>query len=71
MTQKEVIHNTVGAVRQKRSITQEALAEAVSVSRQTISALEKGNYTPSVALALKIAAQFSVPVEELFLISYE
>ena len=71
MTQKDVTHNTVGVVRQKRGITQEALAEAVSVSRQTISALEKGNYTPSVALALKIAAHFSVPVEELFLISYE
>ena len=52
-------------------VTQEDLASAVGVSRQTIIALEKGNYTPSILLALKIALFFKVPVEELFTILYE
>jgi putative transcriptional regulator len=67
----EVITNCVGALRQERGITQETLALEVGVSRQTISALEKGNYTPSVLLALKIAAFFKVPLEKLFTISHE
>jgi len=49
-------------------ITQEELAERVGVSRQTIIAIEKGNYTPSVLLALKIARFFKTPVEKLFTI---
>lgn len=52
-------------------MTQESLAAAVQVSRQTIIALEKGNYAPSVLLALKIASFFKVPVEKLFTISHE
>lgn len=71
MSKKERIHNTVAALRQKRGITQEALAEAVCVSRQTISALEKGNYTPSVLLAMKIASYFNTKVETLFYITHE
>ncbi|MCR4311150.1 MAG: helix-turn-helix transcriptional regulator, partial [Candidatus Taylorbacteria bacterium] len=49
-------------------VTQEDLAEAVGVTRQTISAIEKGNYTPSVFLALKIAQFFKLPVERIFTI---
>ena len=71
MSKHEIIRNQVASLRQDQGITQEALAEAVSVSRQTISALEKGNYTPSVHLALKIAHYFKVPVEKLFFITYE
>ena len=52
-------------------ITQEELAAAVGVSRQTIIAIEKGNYTPSVLLALKIAHFFKKPIEEIFAITYE
>lgn len=52
-------------------VTQEELASNVSVSRQTIIALEKGNYTPSILLALKIASFFKMPVEKLFKISNE
>ena len=52
-------------------VTQEELAIKVGVSRQTIIALEKGNYTPSILLALKIAGFFKVPVETIFKISYE
>jgi putative transcriptional regulator len=47
-------------------MTQEALARRVGVSRQTIIAIEKGHYDPSVGLALRIARVFRVPVEEVF-----
>jgi len=60
------VHNTVHQARTAQDLTQEALATAVGVTRQTIIAIEKGNYTPSVALALRIAATLSKSVEELF-----
>ena len=47
----------------KSDITQEKLSEKVGVSRQTIIAIEKGNYIPSVLLALKLAKFFKKPVE--------
>ncbi len=55
----------------KAGSTQETLAEAVGVTRQTIIAIEKGNYTPSVLLALKIAKFFKKSIEEIFNIKYE
>jgi putative transcriptional regulator len=67
----ERIKNEVSKLRAEMGLTQEELARAVNVSRQTIIALEKGNYTPSILLALKIAGFFKVPVEKLFTISYE
>jgi putative transcriptional regulator len=68
---QEKIKNEVSTYRTERSVTQEALAGAVGVSRQTIIALEKGNYTPSILLALKIARYFKTPVEKIFKISHE
>lgn len=68
---KESIINQVFELRSKKGVTQEALAEKMHVSRQTIIAIEKGNYTPSVLLALKLAGFFSIPVEKIFKISYE
>ncbi|MFN7966833.1 MAG: helix-turn-helix transcriptional regulator [Acidobacteriota bacterium] len=47
-------------------MTQAQLADRVSVSRQTIVAIEKGNYSPSVELALQLARAFQTTVEELF-----
>lgn len=47
-------------------MTQEEIGQAVGVTRQTIIAIEKGNYTPSVLLAIKLARVLKVPVEELF-----
>ncbi len=67
----EHIQNEVSSIRLKKHVTQEELASAVRVSRQTIIALEKGNYTPSVLLALKIAQFFNTSVEKLFTISHE
>lgn len=68
---KEVVHNNVCEERLRVGATQEELAVAVNVSRQTIIALEKGNYTPSILLSLKIAGYFKMPVEKLFTITYE
>ena len=48
------------------NITQEELAKKISVSRQTINAMENNKYIPSTLLALKIAREFSKPVEEIF-----
>lgn len=60
------VTNRVSEYRIKVRITQEELSKAVGVTRQTIIAIEKGNYTPSVLLALKIAAYFKTKVENLF-----
>jgi DNA-binding XRE family transcriptional regulator len=68
---KEYIVNDVYGLRSKRGITQEELAQALSVSRQTVIAIEKGKYTPSVHLALTIARYFKLPVERIFSIVRE
>ena len=65
-------HTVVNTVREARTalkLTQDELAEKVQATRQTIIAIEKGNYVPSVLLALKIAAILKQKVEDLF--SYE
>ncbi len=58
-------------VRRERGISQQALAEAVGVTRQTIIAIEKGKYLPSLTLALKIAKFFNLPIEEIFKLKEE
>jgi putative transcriptional regulator len=58
--------NYIKEYRHDKNITQEQLAEAVNVSRQTIIAIEKGNYVPSLLLAIQLATYFKVQVEELF-----
>lgn len=62
----EQLHNTVHDARKRSCMTQQELADAIDVTRQTIIAIEKGNYVPSVLLALKIAQQFNLSVEQLF-----
>lgn len=58
--------NTLKVERARHDLTQEALAKAIGVSRQTIVAIERGDYVPSTVLALKLARHFSVAVEQLF-----
>lgn len=63
--------NRVRAVRSERGITQATLAERVGVSRQSINYIEQGTYAPSVALALRIAAELEQRVEEIFILEQE
>ncbi len=65
---QEIVENSIENLRKFRGLTQEELALAVNVTRQTIIALEKGNYTPSVLLAMKIAQFFCIPIEKIFTI---
>jgi putative transcriptional regulator len=58
--------NNIKVERAIKNITQEELANKVSVSRQTINAMEANKYVPSTVLALKIAKIFNKPVEEIF-----
>ena len=58
--------NRIEALRRERGIRQEDLAQALGVSRQTIISLEKGKYNPSLALALRLARYFTMPVEAIF-----
>lgn len=60
--------NSIRIERAAKDITQQQLAEAVGVSRQTIVAIEKGRFMPSTPLAMKIARFFSKTVEEIFIL---
>ena len=60
------INNNIKRMRTEKNITQEQLAEAVGVSRQTIVAIEKGNYIPSLLLAMRLARFFKVSIDALF-----
>lgn len=57
--------------RKERRVTQEELADAVNVTRQTIISLENGKYKASLVLAHKIAQYFGVAIEEMFLFDKE
>jgi putative transcriptional regulator len=63
--------NRLKVLRAERDWSQGQLATAVSVSRQTINAIETGKYDPSLPLALKIARLFSRPVEAIFFLDDE
>jgi len=63
---KEKIVNRVQEMRMRKGATQEEMAKTLKISRQTVIAIEKGNYTPSVCLALQIAKYFKAQVERVF-----
>ncbi len=63
--------NRLEEIRKQRGIKQEELAEAMGVSRQTISSLENGRYNPSVILAIKLARYFQTKVEDIFIYEEE
>ena len=58
--------NRIALLRADRNVSRKALAEAVGVNPQTIGYLERGDYKPSLELALKICGFFDVPVEAVF-----
>ena len=59
--------NCLETLRKQRGIRQEALADALGISRQTVSSLENGRYNPSILLAFKIAKYFDVTIEDIFI----
>jgi putative transcriptional regulator len=62
------LKNTIKIERAIKGLTQENLAKKISVSRQTINAMEANKYVPSTVLALKIAKVFDKAVEEIFVL---
>ncbi|EFL26247.1 HTH_3 family transcriptional regulator [Streptomyces himastatinicus ATCC 53653] len=62
----EQVHNRLAMVRAERKVSRQALAEAVGVHYQTIGYIERGQYNPSLDLALRVAEFFDLPVEALF-----
>ena len=63
------IRNTIRELRAGRGMTQQELANLISVTRQTVVAIEGDKYSPSLEVAFRIAAVFGVPLEAVF--SYE
>lgn len=63
------LHNRLAVLRAERGTTRRDLAEAVGINVQTVGFLERGDYGPSVELALRLAAHFELPVEALFSLS--
>ncbi|MBB4826450.1 putative transcriptional regulator [Sporosarcina luteola] len=61
-----VIKNRIKELRARSNLTQKDLSEKVGVTRQTIIALEKGTYVPSLLLAMNIAEVFQEPVDQIF-----
>jgi len=62
----EELDNNIAKLRSKQKLSQQELADAIGVSRKTISTVETGRFTPSVVIALKMARYFQVPVERIF-----
>jgi DNA-binding XRE family transcriptional regulator len=60
------IYNRIPLLRAERGLSRKALAEALGVNYQTIGYLERGDYNPSLELALKLSAYFEAPVEQIF-----
>jgi putative transcriptional regulator len=60
--------NHIKKIRIEKGITQIRMAEDLQVTRQTINAIEKNKYNPSLELALKLVAYFNMPIEEIFIL---
>ena len=66
-----ILNNKVAELRKERKMTQQALADLLEVSRQTVISLENGRYKPSIMLAHKIAVTFGLTIEEVFIFEEE
>ena len=62
----DVVHNRIAMLRAERGVSRRELADALGVHYQTIGYLERGEFSPSLHLALRIAAYFDVPIEVVF-----
>ncbi|GAA4418086.1 helix-turn-helix transcriptional regulator [Actinokineospora soli] len=62
----ENVHNRIAVLRAERGVSRRQLADALGVHYQTVGYLERGEFSPSLHLALRIAAYFEVPVETVF-----
>ncbi len=63
-----MLGNRIRVLRAEKEVSQQQLADAVGVSRQTVNSIERGKFNPSVVTALKIALYFQVPVEKVFVL---
>lgn len=68
---KHGVLNSVKEFRKEKGLTQDQLADSISVTRQTIIAIEKQRYEPSIGTALKLATVLGCPLEKLFWIEGE
>ncbi|MDB5186138.1 MAG: transcriptional regulator [Candidatus Saccharibacteria bacterium] len=62
----EAVYNRINVLRAERKITRRQLADALGIHYQTVGYLERGEFNPSLQLALRIAEYFDVPVERVF-----
>ncbi|GLU47271.1 helix-turn-helix transcriptional regulator [Nocardiopsis ansamitocini] len=65
----ETVYNRIAMLRAERGVSRRQLAEALGVHYQTVGYLERGEYSPSLHLALRLAGYFEVPVEVVFSIT--
>jgi putative transcriptional regulator len=65
-TVSDAVHNRIAVLRAEQNVSRRELADALGVHYQTVGYLERGQYNPSLHLALRIAEFFSVPVEVVF-----
>ena len=65
------ITNRIRELREARGMTQQELADAVGVSRQSINSIERGRYVPSLLLALSFAREFRTPTDDIFRIEHK
>ena len=63
---EQILYNRIAELRAARGLSQQQLADAIGVSRKTISTVETSRFTPSVLIALQLARYFAVPVEQIF-----
>jgi len=66
-----ILNNQLKEIRKQKGLTQQALAEQVGVTRQSIIAIEKRKFVPSVKLSLRIASALGIPLETLFWLEEE
>ncbi len=65
------MNNRVRELRKQKGLTQDELAKALHVSRQTVNAIENNKYNPTLELAIRLARYIGLPVEQIFMLDEE